>query len=82
MCSVILSANRRPVSPEYMALHPLHIMPYTMSLQIQVNVLVTLTDPIGPFMCVAEQFVTNLQVLQYRRLDEYVPASLASHVLN
>ena len=48
MCSVILSANQRPVSPIYMILHRLHIVPYTMYLEIQVNVSVTLRDPLGP----------------------------------
>ena len=54
MCFVFLSANRRPVSPILMILHRLHIMPYTMFLEIQVNVSVTLKDPLGPFMCIPE----------------------------
>ena len=58
-----------------MILHRLHIMPYTMFLSIQVNCSVRLKDPLGPFMCMAEQLVTNLQVLQRLRLQEKVPAS-------
>ena len=58
-----------------MILHRLHKMPFTMSLEIQVNGSVTLKDPIGPYMCMAEQLVTNLQVLQHLRLQEKVPAS-------
>ena len=46
-----------------------------MFLEIQVNVSVTLKNSLGPFMCVNEQSVTNLQVLQCLRLQEYVPAS-------
>ena len=49
-------------------------MPYKMFLEIQVNGWVTLKDPLGPFMCMAEQLVTNLQVLRLR-LQEKVPAS-------
>ena len=45
-----------------MILHRLHIMPYTMFLEIQVNVSVTLIDPLGPFMCMAEQLVTNIKI--------------------
>ena len=33
-------------------------MPYTIILEIQVNVSVTLKDPLGPFMCMADQLVT------------------------
>ena len=58
-----------------MILHRLHIMPYTMFLEIQVNGSVTLKDPSGPYMCKAEQLVTNLLVLQNLRLQEKVPAS-------
>ena len=58
-----------------MILHRLHIMPYTMFSEIQVNGSVTLKDPLGPCMCTAEQLVTNLQVLQHLRLQENVPAS-------
>ena len=47
-------------------------MPYTMLLEIQVNVSVTLKDPLGPFMCMVELLVTNLQRLC---LEEKVPAS-------
>ena len=50
-------------------------MPHTMFLEIQVNVSVTLKYPLGPFMCMAEQLVTNLQVLQRLLLQEKVPAS-------
>ena len=50
-------------------------MPYTMYVEIQVDVSVTLIDPLRPFMCMAKQLVTNLQVLQYLRLQEKVPAS-------
>ena len=50
-------------------------MPYTMFFEIQVNVSVTLKDPLGPFTCMADQLATNLQVLQYLRLQEKVPAS-------
>ena len=46
-----------------------------MFLEIQVIVSVTLKDPLGPLMCMAEQLVTNLQVLQRPRLQEKVPAS-------
>ena len=46
-----------------------------MFFEIRVNGSVTLTDPIGPYMCMAEQLVTNLQVLQRLRLQEKVPAS-------
>ena len=46
-----------------------------MYLEIQVNGSVTSKDPIGPLMCMAEQFVTNLQVLQRLRLQENVPVS-------
>ena len=42
----------------------------TMLLEILVNDSVTLKDPIGPFSCVAEQLVTNLQVLQCLHLKE------------
>ena len=41
-----------------------------MFLEIQVIVSVTLKDPLGPLMCMAEQLVTNLQVLQRPRLQE------------
>ena len=53
-------------------------MPYTMFLQIQVNVSVTLKDTLGPYIRVREQLVANLHVLQCRRQLEYVqyvPAS-------
>ena len=50
-------------------------MPYTMFLEIQVNASVTLKDPFGPSMCMAEQLVTNLQVLQCLHIQEKVPAS-------
>ena len=70
MCSVIPSANRRPVSP--ILLHRLHIMPYTMFLEIQVDVSVTIKHPLGYLTCMAEQLVINLQVLQYQRLQEKV----------
>ena len=56
-----------------MILHRLHIMPYTIFLEIQVNGSFTLKDPLGPFMCMAEQLVTNLQVLQHLRIHEKVP---------
>ena len=46
-----------------------------MFLEIHVNDSVTLIDPLGSFMCVAEQFVKELQVLQFWRLHEYVSAS-------
>ena len=46
-----------------------------MFLEIQVNGSVTLKDTLGPFMCMVQQFVTNLQVLQRLRLQEKVPAS-------
>ena len=46
-----------------------------MFLEIQVDGSVTLKDPLRPFMCMAEQLVTNLQVLQRLRLQEKVPAS-------
>ena len=75
MCSVNLSANRRPVSPIKNILHRLHIMPCAMFLEIQVNGSVTLKDPLRPSMCMAEKLVTNLQVLQRLRLQEKVPAS-------
>ena len=39
------------------------------------NVSVTLKYPLGPFMCMAEQLVINLQALQRLRLQEKVPAS-------
>ena len=52
ICSVILSANRRPVSAMLIILHRLHIMPYKMFLEVQVNGSVTLKDPIGP-LCVS-----------------------------
>ena len=55
MCSVILSANRRPVFPMKMIRHCLHIMPYTIVLEMQVYFSVTLKVILGPFMCVAEQ---------------------------
>ena len=58
-----------------MILHRLHIVPYTMFLEIQVNGSVTLKDPLGHSMCMAEQLVTNLQALQRQRLQEKVPAS-------
>ena len=58
-----------------MILHRLHIMPYTIFLEIQVYVSVTLKHPLGPYVCMAEQLVTNLQVLQRLRLQEKVPAS-------
>ena len=47
-------------------------MPYTMFLEIQVYGSVTLIDPLIPSMCMAEQLVTNLQVLQRLRLQEKV----------
>ena len=50
-------------------------MPYTMSIEILVDVTVTLSDPLGPSMCIAEQLVLNLQALQCLRLREKVPAS-------
>ena len=53
-----------------MILHHLHIMPYTMFSEIQVDVSVTLKDPLGPFLCIAEQLVINLQVLQRLHLEE------------
>ena len=34
-----------------------------MFFEIQANVSVTLKDPLGPFMCVAEQLVRSVQVL-------------------
>ena len=40
-------------------------MPYTIFLEMLVNVSVTLEDLLGHFMCVAEQLLTKLQVLQY-----------------
>ena len=46
-----------------------------MFFEIQVNGSVTLKDHLRPFMCMAEQLVTNLQVLQRLRLQEKVPAS-------
>ena len=46
-----------------------------MFFEIHVSGSVTLKDPLGPFMCMAEQLVTNLQVLQLLRLREKVPAS-------
>ena len=58
-----------------MIIHRLHIVPYTMFLEIQVDGSVTLKDPLGPSMCMAEQLVTNLQALQRLRLQEKVPAS-------
>ena len=58
-----------------MILRRLHIMPYKMFLEIQVNGSVTLKDPQRPFMCMAEQLVPNLKVLQRLRLLEKVPAS-------
>ena len=45
-------------------------MPCTMFLDIQVNFSVTLKDALEPFMCMAEQFVTNLQVWLRLRLQE------------
>ena len=50
-------------------------MPCTMLLEIPIAVSVTLKDPLGPFMCMAEQLVTNLLALQHLRLQEKVPAS-------
>ena len=50
-------------------------MPYAMFLQIQIDVLVTLKDPLGHFMCKAEQLVINLHVLQHLCLQEKMPAS-------
>ena len=50
-------------------------MPYKMFLEIQVNGSITLKDPLGPYMCMAEQLGPNLQVLQRLRLQEKVPAS-------
>ena len=38
-----------------------------MFLEIQVDGSVTLKDPLGRFMCIAEQLVANLQVLQRLR---------------
>ena len=58
-----------------MILHRLHIMQCTMWLEIQVNGSVKLNDLLGPFMCMAEQLVTNLPVLQRLRLQKKVPAS-------
>ena len=58
-----------------MILYRLYIMPYTMFSEIQVYVSVTLRDPLGPFMCMAEQLVANLQALQCLRLQEKAPAS-------
>ena len=46
-----------------------------MFLEIPINGSVTLKDPLGPFMCMAEQLVANLQVLQRLRIQEKVPAS-------
>ena len=46
-----------------------------MFFEIQVNGSITLKDPLGPYMCIAEQLVTNLQVLQHLRLQEKAPAS-------
>ena len=51
------------------------MMPYTMFIEIQANDSVILKDPLGPFICVAEQLVTNLRVFQCQRLHVYVPAS-------
>ena len=50
-------------------------MPYTMFFEIQVNFSVTLKDPFELFMCIAEQLLINLQILQCLRLQEKVPAS-------
>ena len=50
-------------------------MPCTMFLEMQVNVSVTLEDLLGRFMCVSEQLLINLQVLQRLRLQVKVPAS-------
>ena len=58
-----------------MILHGLHMMPYPMLLEIQVSVSVTLRDPLGHPMYMAEQLFTNLKVLKYQRLQEKVPAS-------
>ena len=58
-----------------MTLHRLHIMSYTMFLEIQVNVYVTLRDPLGPFICIDEQLVINLQLLKSLCLQEKVSAS-------
>ena len=58
-----------------MTLHRLHLMSFTMFLEIQVNVSVTLSDPLGTSMCIAEQLVINLQELQRLRLREKVSAS-------
>ena len=46
-----------------------------MFLEIQVYGSVTLKDPLGPFMCMAVQLVSNLQALQRLRLQETEPAS-------
>ena len=50
-------------------------MPYTMFFEIQVDVSVTIKDPLGPSTCIAEKLVTNLLALQHLRLQEKVPAS-------
>ena len=50
-------------------------MPYTMFLEIQVRGSVTLKDHFGHYLWMAEQLVTNLQVLQRLHLQEEVPAS-------
>ena len=50
-------------------------MPYTIFLEKQVIVIVILKDPTGTFMRMAEQLVTNMQVLQRLRLQEKLPAS-------
>ena len=42
---------------------------------MQVDVLVTLRDSLGPFTCMAEQLITNLQAFKYLRIQEKVPAS-------
>ena len=47
-------------------------MPSRMFIEMQVDDFVTLRDSIGTSTCVAEQLIRNLQVLQCRRLHEYV----------
>ena len=61
----------RPICPYTMYVS---IMPYTMFLDTG-KCFMHIEDPLGPFMCMAEHMVTNLQVLQRLRLQEKVPAS-------
>ena len=46
-----------------------------MFLEVRVIVSLTLKDPLGCFMCVAEQWVMFLWILQCRALQEYVHAT-------